>query len=300
MAPPSIRRPGFSRKAQYGLFIGYVVAVAGVVFSILLLIIAVIDPRGFNALKGLALDATTPFSAAGRGLVRSVTGSADTVGNYFVAASQNAALKRELAASRRALIRARVVDRENRRLKGLLGLTASIGDEVAVGRIVGSTFDSSRRLATLDAGSNDGVRIGQPVRSADGLIGRVVETGREAARVLLVTDGGNSVPVLLVRDGTPALATGRGDGSIELKTLEVGESPFRRGDVVVTSGVGGIYPPGIPVARVSSISRDLTIARPMADPARIDFAIVQSAYMPATSAPLNPPPPVPAPEAGAP
>jgi len=83
------------------------------------------------------------------------------------------------------------------------------------------------------------------VRNSDGLIGRVLETGRWAARILLVTDGASNVPVRSTRDGTPALAVGRGDGTIELRTLEVGQNPFRRGDVLVTSGSGGLFPPNI-------------------------------------------------------
>jgi len=91
------------------------------------------------------------------------------------------------------------------------------------------------------------------------------------------------VPVRLVRDGTPALAVGRGDGTIELRTLEVGQNPFRRGDILVTSGVGGVYPPGVPVAVVSRIQGDTAIARPAADPARADFAIVERIYQPAAA-----------------
>jgi rod shape-determining protein MreC len=115
----------------------------------------------------------------------------------------------------------------------------------------------------------------------------VLETGRWASRILLITDGGSNVPVQLVRNGTPAIASGRGDGLIELKTLEVGESPFKRGDIVVTSGIGGVYPPLVPVAIVVRADRDSTVARPLADPARIDFAIVETVYQPAASAPVN-------------
>lgn len=288
MAPPSKRRPGFSRRAQYGLFLGYVVAVGGIAFAILLLVVARIDPTGFAALRGLALDITTPISTAGRGVVRGIGDASDAVGNYFFAASQNAALKRELAATRQTLIEARAAELENQRLKRLLKLSVDLPDEVTTARIVGSTFESSRRLATLAAGSASGVRVGQPVRAPEGLIGRVVESGRYASRVLLVTDGANNVPVQLVRDGTPALATGRGDGTLEIKPLEVGKNPFRKGDVFVTSGVGGIYKPGVPVAIVATADRDTTIARPLADPARIDFAIVQRIYEPAANAPLYP------------
>lgn len=288
MAPPSTRRPGFSRRAQYGLFLGYVVAVAGVLFSVMLLVVAIIDPRGFDAMKGAALDATKPISAAGRSVTGFFGSIGGSVGDYFNAAAQNGELKRRLAASRRKIIEARAIELENQRLKALLKLTGEVQDEVAVTRIVGSSFDSVRRLATLSAGSSSGVRPGQPVRSADGLVGRVIETGRWAARVLLISDGASNVPVRLVRDGTPAIASGHGDGTIDLKTLEVGKNPFRRGDVLVTSGVGGVYPPNIPVAIVLRVERDRTVARPLADPASADFAMVLRPYQPIADQPLSP------------
>lgn len=280
MAPPSTRRPGFSRRAQYGLFLTYVIAVGGVLLAALLLLVAALDPRGFNALKGAAADAGEPVRAGGRGAVRFVRGIGEGVGNYVVAGSQNAELKRELAASRRKLVEAEATAFENRRLKRLLQLAEHTPDMIVSARITGSSFSSARRFATLSAGGAHGVRPGQPVRSAEGLIGRVFESGRYASRVLLVTDGASNVPVRLLRSGVPAIATGKGDGTIELKTLEVGSNPFRRGDVLVTSGLGGVYPPGIPVAFVVAAKRDSTLARPAADPARIDFAIVQSVYEP--------------------
>ena len=287
MAPPSTRRPGFSRRAQYGLFLGYVVAVGGVLFAAMLLIVAVIDPRGFAALKGAALDATKPVSSAGSSVSGFFGGIGDTVGNYFRAGSQNEELKRQLAASRQKIIEAQALELENKRLKALLGLTRDGDDHVAVTRIVGSSFDSARRLATLSVGSSSGVEPGQPVRSAEGLIGRVIETGRWASRALLVADGASNVPVRLVRDGTPAIATGRGDGTVELKTLEVGRNPFRRGDILVTSGIGGIYPPNIPVAVVTEIEGDRTIAKPLADPGEIDYAVVLRIYQPLADLPLS-------------
>ena len=83
-----------------------------------------------------------------------------------------------------------------------------------------------------------------------------------------------------MRDGTPAIATGHGDGTIDLKTLEVGRNPFRRGDVVVTSGTGGLYPPLVPIARVVRLDDDGAIALPIADPASTSFAVVEPAYEP--------------------
>ena len=287
MAPPNSRRPGFSRKAQYGLFLGYVLSVVGVLFAVMLLAYAITNPAGFSGLRGAALDVTQPISSAGRSVVRFFGGIGDTIGNYFNAAAQNDDLKRELAANRRKMIDARATELENVRLKALLKLTGEGNDEVAVTRVVGSSFDSSRRLATLSAGTSSGIRPGQPVRSPEGLIGTVIEAGRWAARVLLVSDAASNVPVRMVRDGTPAIASGRGDGTIELKTLEVGKNPFRRGDVMVTSGVGGVYSPNVPVAIVTRVEGDTALARPLADPSTVDFAIVLKPFQPLADQPLT-------------
>lgn len=287
MAPPSNRRPGFSRRAQYGLFIGYLMALAGILLAVLLLIVAIVDPRGFAALRGAALDVTAPVSAGGRSVVGFFTDGGDAIGNYFRAASENAELRRKLGEARRGLMKAQAMEYENKRLNALLKVAGETEDEVTVARVVGSSIGSARRFAILSAGSSAGVEVGQPVRAPEGLIGRVLETGRWAARILLVTDGASNVPVRLVRDGTPALAVGRGDGTIELRTLEVGTNPFRAGDILVTSGIGGIFPPNIPVARVLAVQGDSAVARPIAQPDRADYAIVQRIYQSAVAGPLD-------------
>ena len=269
------------------MFFGYVAAIGGVVIAALLLLLAYLNPSRFNAVRGTALDITSPITSGGRGAVEAVAGGGSAVADYFFAASRNAQLEQQIKSMRQRILQAQAIELENQRLKMLLRLKEEVTDEVAVGRIVGSSFDSSRRLGTLSVGSSDGVRVGQPVRAPEGLIGRVIETGRWASRVLLVTDGASHVPVRLVRDGIPAMATGRGDGTIDIKPLEVGKNPFRPGDIFITSGVGGIYQPGIPVAMVVKVDRDTTLARPIADPARVDRAIVQRIFMPAADQPLS-------------
>jgi rod shape-determining protein MreC len=301
MAPPGKRRPGFSRRAQYGVFIGYVIAVAGCLVAVLLLAIAIIDPKGFQALRTAAADITAPISNAGRSVVTFFSGLGDGIGNYWQAGSQNGELRRQLTEAQRELNRRQALEYENRRLLAMLGLAQQTADEVTTARITSSSFQSPRRLATLSAGSGSGVAAGMPVRNSDGLIGRILESGHWASRVLLITDGASNVPVRLVRDGTPALAVGRGDGTIELRTLEVGQNPFRRGDVLVTSGAGGLFPPNIPVAVVTGQAGERAIAQPIADPARLDFAIVQPIYQPAAEGPLDAARPVtPAPPVAAP
>lgn len=282
MAPPSKRRPGFSRKAQYGLFASYVIAVVGALVGLLLVVTAWIDPRGHNAIRATIADITSPISSGLRAVVRGAGSAGTTVSDYFDAASKNAEMRRERDAARRALIKARAAQYENGRLKRLLGIAGTEGEVVAA-RLVSSTGTSSRRYAILNAGSSHGVRHGQPVRGPDGLIGTVVETGLVSARVLLITDSGNVVPVRRLSDGLTAIATGLGDGTLDIRGLNVGSNIFRPGDLLVTSGAGGVYPPQIPVAVVIRITGDNAVARPLADPAGFDFAVVQPVYQPAAA-----------------
>ncbi len=281
MAPPQSRRPGFSRRAQYGLFASYVIAVAGMMIALLLALTARFDPAGHAAVQGVITDLTSPIANIGRTALGGVEAAIDGISAYIDAGSKNRAMEVELRRARTRLIEAQALKVENGRLARLARLVQNAPAEVAAARLIASTGASSRRYATLSAGSLQGVADGQPVRSPEGLLGRVVAAGRVTARVLLITDGGNVVPVMRAGDGTPALATGLGDGSLEVRALEAGSNPFKVGDVLVTSGAGGVYPPNTPVAVVRRSNREAALAWPFADPNRLDFAIVQQPYVPA-------------------
>lgn len=284
------RRPGFSRRARFGLFAGYVIAITGAIVGAGLIIIAIFDPQGFASIRGAVSDVSAPVSSTGRGAVQSGGRIDNYVANWWNAGRQNADLRAEIKVARRRLIEARATELENRRLRELVNLLEGETGTLATARIVNSSLTGTRRTATLFAGLNQGVMSGQPVRAADGLVGRVIDSGRIASRILLLTDRSNIVPVRLTRDGTPAFTTGRGDGSVEVRSLEAGRNPFKEGDVLITSGTGGIYPPNIPVAVIIEMFGGSALATPLANPASLDFAIVQPAYEPPpeeTTAPEN-------------
>ena len=100
------------------------------------------------------------------------------------------------------------------------------------------------------------------------------------SQVLLITDIDNIVPVRRARDGLPALAYGRGNGDLDIRTLNIANNPFKPGDILVTSGTGGLYPPNIPVAIVIRRQDDGALARPLADPAKVDAVSVLRPYTP--------------------
>ena len=277
-------RPGWSRRAQYGLFFSFIAVIAGIVIGLVLLAVSLVAPKTFQGLRGMALDATAPVTGALYEVTETVEGLSSGAGNYWDAARQNAQLKRERDAMLRRMIEAKAILQENRQLKATLQLRERTQEAAAVGRIVGSSFNSPRRFAILSAGKSDGVRVGMPVRSPDGLVGRVIDAGAVASRVLLVSDRANIVPARLLRGGIPVISQGRGDGTVDVRPLEVGRNPFKRGDIIITSGTGGLYPPLVPIARIVKLDDDGAVAIPLADPANTSFAIVEPPYEPAAVA----------------
>ncbi|MBA2466469.1 MAG: rod shape-determining protein MreC [Sphingomonas sp.] len=252
----------------------------GLVAGAFLLILSLVAPNTFKGVRGAALDITGPVSSGLHEVTATVEGLVSGAGNYWDAAHQNARLKAERRSMLNRMVEAKAIHQENRQLKAALQLRERSRTVLATGRIVGSSLNSPRRFAVLSAGTGDGVRIGMPVRSPEGLIGRVVDAGTLASRVLLVSDRSNIVPSRLLRGGLPVISQGRGDGTVDVRPLEVGRNPFRRGDILVTSGTGGLYPPLIPVARIVRLDDDGAIAVPLADPANTSFAIVEPPYEP--------------------
>jgi rod shape-determining protein MreC len=277
-------RPGWSRRAQYGLFFSFLAVIAGIVVGLILLTLSLVAPKTFDTVRGAALDVTAPISGALRQVTATVEGVFTGAGDYWDAASQNAELKRERKAMLQRMVEAKAIFQENRQLRATLQLRERDRVTVAVGRIVGSSFNSPRRFAILSAGTSDRVKIGMPVRSPDGLVGRIIDAGALASRVLLVSDRANIVPARLLRNGIPVIAQGRGDGTIDIRPLEVGRNPFRRGDIIITSGTGGLYPPLVPIARVVKLADDGAVALPLADPSTTSFAIVEAPFEPAAVA----------------
>jgi rod shape-determining protein MreC len=288
LAPPRNRRPGYSRRAQYGFFLGYVGVVAGAVIAAALLLLSTFNPPAYAAVRGLFAEITTPIASAFSWARHGVTDAGSGVTNYFGVVNENARLRKQLADSQALIERARTLSLENRRLRILLQVRDRDAESVVVARLVASTASSTRRYATLNAGSRQGVRTGQPVRGPTGLVGQVIETSFNTARVLLLIDPESVVPVRRTRDGMPAIVSGRGDGMLDIRSASLASIPFREGDMFVTSGTGGIFAPNVPVAQVVHDARDVALGRPTANPDAVDFVLVQKTFLPearATNAP---------------
>ena len=274
MASPSSRPTGFSRKAQLSVFAGYLVAGAAALVGAVLLIVSLFQPRLFDGPRGVATDIVAPVGTAGavsRDAGRSIFSN---IAAYYQAGSKNAELQEEMRIARVRLAEAEALKRENERLKAVLRIVGGAEKPVATARLIGSTATSMRRIAFLSAGRRDGVQVGMPVRAPKGLVGRVLAVGERSSRVLLLSDAESTVPVRRASDEVVAFAEGRADGSLQVRLINLGINPLEEGDVLVTSGAGGLYKPGVAVAVVSEITRDGAIARLLANPAATDFVVI--------------------------
>lgn len=281
MAPPSSRRSSYSRRAQYGVFTGYVIAGVGALIGAILLALSLWRPASFNGPRAVAQDAVAPAAEASAEVRAESQNLIEAIRGYLRAGSQNAELKQEVELARIRLAEAEAIKRENARLKALLGLEQQENTRpVAVARLIGSSSASARRFAYLGAGSADGVRVGMPVRSPRGVVGRVLEVGRHSSRVLLLTDSQSVLPVRLTDSNVVAYAEGRGDSMLRIRLINLGINPLEKGDIFVTSGAGGYYRPGTAVAIVAEKTEDGALARIISDPAATDYVAVEEIWQP--------------------
>lgn len=279
MVTANSRRPGYSRRAQYSTFAGYVIAAAGALLGAVLLLFTTRHAEAMSSPRGVAVDVTAPLGSAGAVGRSAGRSTLEAIAGYFVSGRETARLKREVELTRVKLAESAALAEENKRLKELLALRDSEATPVVVARLIGSTSASTRRFATLSAGASQGVRVGMPVRSPLGLVGRVLETGRGSARVLLITDNESVVPVRRASDGVAAFATGRGDGTLQLRLVNLGVNPLKVGDAFVTSGSGGLYRPGTAIAVVTKLTPDGAIGRPLSDPGSTEFVTVEPEWV---------------------
>lgn len=292
MAPHGTRRSGHSRRAQYTTFFGYVIAVVGALVGVVVLFVSHTDAGTFGPLRSAASDAVAPAGTVAAGARAETQDWTAFIGGFFVSGAENSRLRREIAVARVKLAEAAAIKEENARLKALLKIEEEADPRpIATARLIGSTSSSARRFAILGAGTSQGVKVGMPVRSPLGLVGRILETGSITSRVLLITDSESVVPVRRASDGLPAFASGRADGTIQLRLINLGINPLKLGDAFVTSGAGGLYRPNIAFAVVTKLLSDGAIAHPIADPGTTEFVAVDPVWTePAKAADLPPAP----------
>jgi rod shape-determining protein MreC len=148
------------------------------------------------------------------------------------------------------------LETENNRLRQLLGSAQRVADRALAAELIEVSSEPFTRHIVVARGANHGAYLGQPVIDAHGIVGQVIQTGPISSRVMLLTDAGHAIPALVNRNGLRALVYGTGAHDTLKIPYLTGSADIRKGDLLVSSGLGGIFPPGYPVAQVVDIVND--------------------------------------------
>lgn len=243
--PPPFFRQGPSAHVRLG------------VFSLLALVLLVVDSR-YSALTTLRQGVATMLYPLQRTLLvprDAFAMASDYIGEVTRLRTENAELRRLEVANAKTLLQAEQLAEENAQLRRLLGARDQVAVRSVVAEVLYDTRDPFSRRMVLDKGFQQGVAPGQPVIDANGLIGQITRVYPLTAEVTMVTDRNQIVPVQIARSGLRAVAYGgAGPGMLELRWLP-SNADLKEGDLLSTSGLDGVYPPGLPVGRVTGIER---------------------------------------------
>ena len=231
------------------------------IFSALSLVLLVADAR-FNYLSPLRQVAGAILYPLQR-VAAAPAGIAQRIGEFFTTQSslrdENIRLAEERLAAAPALQQLKALEAENRQLRELLAARERVNANARAAEILYAGRDPFSRKVVVDKGLNDDVKGGQAVIDARGVVGQVTRVYPWLAEVTLVTDKGQAVPVQNVRTGQRGVVFGMGqDGVLDLRFMPL-NADVQNGDQLVTSGIDGTYPPGLPVAEVSSIERNTAL-----------------------------------------
>jgi rod shape-determining protein MreC len=182
------------------------------------------------------------------------------IGEFFVTQSalraDNEKLKVQHLQNASALQKYQALQAENDHLRNLLAARQRFPETTVAAEVLYGGRDPFTRRIIVDKGQQHGIRAGQPVLDPIGIIGQVTRVYPWLAEVTLLTDKEQVVPVQNLRNGLRAVLSGTGnDGQLELKFIPL-NADFQNGDQLVTSGIDGVYPPGLPVAVVSNVERN--------------------------------------------
>src|SRR5258708_34142029 len=241
-----------------------------VLASVVMIVLGKADALLLERIRVVCADVASPVLDIVSQPIAAVDQLVDRVQGAFVLSSENAQLRQDNARLMQWQQVAQGLTVENARLRELLNLAPDPTGSFVSTRVIANSGGSFVRSVLIDGGSREGVVRGQAAMTGAGLVGRVTEVGDRAARVLLITDLNSRVPVAV--DGSRERAVLAGDNSDRPRLLYLpARSTVKVGDRLVSSGNGGIFPPGLPVGEVAAIEDGIVRVEPYAELSRLDY-----------------------------
>jgi len=215
-----------------------------------------------HQIRRAVMAASAPFERAGEFVTRPLRAVGSWTSGLGVSRSEVALLRRQNAELRTRNAELEEARQENERLRALVKFVEARNLKSVGARVIGRPSNSWEGIITIDRGTAEGVERGMPVIGDAGLLGQIVETTRHTARVRLITDQRSGVAALVQRSRVEGIVRGSIDRELTLDFVSR-EASVRAGDVVLTSGMGGVYPKGILIGEVTKVRRQPNTLSPV-------------------------------------
>jgi rod shape-determining protein MreC len=228
------------------------------IFTTLSLVLLVADARFkyLEFLRQIAAVVVYPVQRIAAAPGEIARRAADFFVTHSALREENARLHQERLGNTLALQQHKALQAENEQMRALLGARERIGIKATLAEVLYSARDPFSQKIVVDRGVQHDVRGGQPVVDQIGVVGQVTRAYQWLSEITLITDKDQLVPVLNVRNGLRAVLAGVGNATtLELRFVPL-NADFQNGDRLVTSGIDGVYPAGLPVAEISNVERD--------------------------------------------
>jgi len=248
--------------------------------SIIFLLLSLISPSQLSGIRSFTTALFSPIiSIVGRPF-QTVSNSIGSVSGVTALRAENAMLKAENIRLKEWYQTALMLQAENQSLHKLLNVKVDTHQNYLTSRVISDTSNSFVKTIIVASGAGDGVKKNQAVLSGEGMIGRVIDTGSQSARVLLLTDINSRLPVLIEGTNQKAILSGKNSDFPVLKHMPK-DTGVIAGARVVTSGDGGVFPPNIPVGRLQKSADGQFIVKLFSDTNKISFVRIIDTTAPA-------------------
>lgn len=276
-----MKRPGAPNESALTRSVNRVLLGVAVAVSLVLVVLWRADNPRLERLRMSLIDTLVPGMEWIGQPITVVAEMARDLGNFVDVYTQNRDLRREIQRLRAWREAARRLEEENAQLRALNNVRLAPRTTFVTGDIIADSGGPFLQSALVNVGMRDGVLDGSAAVDGTGLVGRVVGVGDRAARLLLLTDFSSRVPVLIQPSGRRAVLGGDGTVAPKLEFID-GTDRVKPGDLIETSGDGGVFPPGLPVGRVVLTGNGTWRGALASDYARLEFVRLLR-YRPDTS-----------------
>ena len=211
------------------------------------------DAGMLHGVRSVVSTVSTPVRIVGSAVATPFQGMGNVLGNLTASRETLDQLERENAELKSRVAELSEADAAAERLEGLLELRSTYNLQSTAARIIGESTDAWSQTVTIDKGTADGIDVNMPVTNSAGVIGQVVEVSATTATVRLATDENSGISAMVQASRAQGMLRGQADGTLRLDYVSA-DADVEEGDLIITSGIGGVYPKGLLLGTVSSVT----------------------------------------------